>query len=145
MADKLSTLTPGMSGAELANVCNEAALIAARYKKESVYLTDFNAAMDRVVGGLEKKSKVREFDTHPVFPHMSHPVSPICPKIIEFADTHPRFPHMSHPVSTICPKLILLFSSSWPYLIGILSLTPVSPICQTPNSRHKCHWNGSFL
>ena len=121
MADKLSTLTPGMSGAELANVCNEAALIAARYKKESVYLTDFNAAMDRVVGGLEKKSKVREFDTHPVFPHMSHPVS------------------------TICPKLILLFSSSWPYLIGILSLTPVSPICQTPNSRHKCHWNGSFL
>ena len=69
MADKLSTLTPGMSGAELANVCNEAALIAARYKKESVYLTDFNAAMDRVVGGLEKKSKVREFaDTHPVSP-----------------------------------------------------------------------------
>ena len=95
MADKLSTLTPGMSGAELANVCNEAALIAARYKKESVYLTDFNAAMDRVVGGLEKKSKVREFDTHPRFPHMSHPVSPICPKLIllrEFADTHPVSP-----------------------------------------------------
>ena len=62
VAEKLSTLTPGMSGAELANVCNEAALIAARHKKESVSLTDFNAAMDRVVGGLEKKSKVRDLD-----------------------------------------------------------------------------------
>ena len=62
VAEKLSTLTPGMSGAELANVCNEAALIAARHKKESVHLTDFNAAMDRVVGGLEKKSKVRDLD-----------------------------------------------------------------------------------
>jgi len=58
VAPKLASLTPGFSGAEIANVCNEAALIAARHKKEAVSLDDFHAAMDRVIGGLEKKSKV---------------------------------------------------------------------------------------
>merc|ERR1712232_123046 len=58
LAPKLAALTPGFSGAEIANVCNEAALIAARHTKDSVEVDDFHAAMDRVIGGLEKKSKV---------------------------------------------------------------------------------------
>jgi len=58
VAQKLSTLTPGFSGAEIANIVNEGALIAARHNKDAVGLEDFHAAMDRVIGGLEKKSKV---------------------------------------------------------------------------------------
>lgn len=55
---KLARQTPGFSGADIANVCNEAALIAARGGKEKVDEDDFNAAVDRIIGGLEKKSKV---------------------------------------------------------------------------------------
>lgn len=55
---KLARQTPGFSGADIANVCNEAALIAARNGKETVDADDFNAAVDRIIGGLEKKSKV---------------------------------------------------------------------------------------
>ena len=55
---KLARQTPGFSGADIANVCNEAALIAARNGKECVNGDDFNAAVDRIIGGLEKKSKV---------------------------------------------------------------------------------------
>ncbi|KAA8495885.1 ATP-dependent zinc metalloprotease FTSH 3, mitochondrial [Porphyridium purpureum] len=58
IAKKMSTLTPGFSGADIANICNEAALIAARSRKEFVELVDFEAATDRVIGGLEKKNKV---------------------------------------------------------------------------------------
>lgn len=54
----LARQTPGFSGADIANVCNEAALIAARSKKEFVQRDDFMNAVDRIVGGLEKKSKV---------------------------------------------------------------------------------------
>jgi ATP-dependent metalloprotease FtsH len=54
----LAKQTPGFSGADIANVCNEAALIAARKNKQSIGKEDFNDAIDRVVGGLEKKSKV---------------------------------------------------------------------------------------
>jgi cell division protease FtsH len=54
----LSEMTPGFAGAEIANVCNEAALIAARRNKEEVDLDDFNYALDRVIGGLEKKNKL---------------------------------------------------------------------------------------
>lgn len=50
--------TPGFSGAAIANVCNEAALIAARHDKDAVGMQDFHDAIDRVVGGLEKKSRV---------------------------------------------------------------------------------------
>ncbi|GLI70800.1 hypothetical protein VaNZ11_015677, partial [Volvox africanus] len=57
-AERLAALTPGMSGADIANVCNEAALHAARKDKDSVDLPDFEAAIDRVIGGLEKKNKV---------------------------------------------------------------------------------------
>ncbi len=54
----LSRQTPGFSGADIANVCNEAALIAARTSKKSVTKQDFLDAVDRIVGGLEKKSKI---------------------------------------------------------------------------------------
>lgn len=56
--DLLARQTPGFSGADIANVCNEAALIAARHSKNSVGKEDFLAAIDRIVGGLEKKTKV---------------------------------------------------------------------------------------
>lgn len=55
---ELSEMTPGFAGAEIANVCNEAALIAARRNKEQVDMDDFNYALDRVIGGLEKKNKL---------------------------------------------------------------------------------------
>ena len=56
--DLLARQTPGFSGADIANVCNEAALIAARHSKNAVGKEDFLAAIDRIVGGLEKKTKV---------------------------------------------------------------------------------------
>jgi AFG3 family protein len=54
----LAEMTPGFAGADIANVCNEAALIAARRNKTQVDLDDFNYALDRVIGGLEKKNKI---------------------------------------------------------------------------------------
>lgn len=54
----LSKQTPGFSGADIANVCNEAALVAARKNKKKVYHIDFLDAVDRIVGGLEKKNKI---------------------------------------------------------------------------------------
>ena len=56
--DFLAKQTPGFSGADIANVCNEAALIAARHNKKFVTKEDFLAAVDRIIGGLEKKNKV---------------------------------------------------------------------------------------
>ena len=56
--DFLARQTPGFSGADIANVCNEAALIAARHSRSSVGIQDFLDAVDRIIGGLEKKSKV---------------------------------------------------------------------------------------
>lgn len=56
--DLLARQTAGFSGADIANVCNEAALIAARNNKKFVSLEDFNAAIDRIIGGLEKKNKI---------------------------------------------------------------------------------------
>ncbi|KAI7831166.1 peptidase family M41-domain-containing protein [Gamsiella multidivaricata] len=58
LAQKLAALTPGFSGADIHNVCNEAALIAARHNKDTVVEADFEAAIERVIVGLEKKSKV---------------------------------------------------------------------------------------
>jgi AFG3 family protein len=57
-AKKLSAQTPGFAGAEIANVCNEAALIAARRDKKFITNQDFTDAIDRVIGGLEKKNKI---------------------------------------------------------------------------------------
>lgn len=54
----LASLSPGFSGADIANICNEAALIAARKKKEAVAQEDFMEARDRIVGGLERKGKI---------------------------------------------------------------------------------------
>ena len=60
--DLLARQTPGFSGADIANVCNEAALIAARHSKNAISKQDFNNAIDRIVGGLEKKTKVMTAD-----------------------------------------------------------------------------------
>lgn len=54
----LAEMTPGFAGADIANVCNEAALVAARRNKNFVELDDFNYALDRIIGGLEKKHKL---------------------------------------------------------------------------------------
>ena len=56
--DLLAAQTPGFSGADIANICNEAALIAARHQKDKVEMEDFMSATDRIIGGLEKKSKI---------------------------------------------------------------------------------------
>ncbi|MES2386893.1 MAG: ATP-dependent zinc metalloprotease FtsH [Bacteroidota bacterium] len=55
---KIAAQTPGFAGAEIANVCNEAALIAARRNKDAIDMQDFQDAIDRVIGGLEKKNKI---------------------------------------------------------------------------------------
>ncbi|MBO5156059.1 MAG: ATP-dependent zinc metalloprotease FtsH [Prevotella sp.] len=60
--DYLARQTPGFSGADIANVCNEAALIAARHNKKTVDKQDFLDAVDRIIGGLEKKTKVMTAD-----------------------------------------------------------------------------------
>ena len=57
-SDKLASQTPGFVCADIANICNEAALVAARKDKSSVEMDDFNDAIDRIIGGLEKKNKV---------------------------------------------------------------------------------------
>ncbi|MDF7813306.1 ATP-dependent zinc metalloprotease FtsH [Hymenobacter sp. YC55] len=57
-ARRLAAQTPGFAGAEIANVCNEAALIAARRDKKMITMQDFTDAVDRVIGGLEKKNKI---------------------------------------------------------------------------------------
>ncbi|KAK9855184.1 hypothetical protein WJX84_003749 [Apatococcus fuscideae] len=56
-SERLAALTPGFAGAEIANICNEAALIAARSDKDAIGMMDFEAAVDRVIGGLEKRNK----------------------------------------------------------------------------------------
>lgn len=56
--DLMARQTPGFSGADIANVCNEAALIAARNNKQAIEMQDFLDAVDRIIGGLEKKTKV---------------------------------------------------------------------------------------
>lgn len=58
VARKMAALTPGFTGADIANVCNEAALIAARHLMPKVELTHFEQAIERVIGGLEKKTQV---------------------------------------------------------------------------------------
>jgi cell division protease FtsH len=57
-AEELAEMTPGFAGADIANICNEAALIAARKDKTAVDMIDFNYALDKEIGGLEKRNKV---------------------------------------------------------------------------------------
>jgi AFG3 family protein len=68
-ARRLSTLTPGFSGAEIANICNEAAILAARNGKLSVDTIDFEMATERVLGGVERKSLVSEEERKVVAVH----------------------------------------------------------------------------
>ena len=67
----MAALTPGFTGADIANVCNEAALIAARELAPSIIKKHFDAAIERVVAGLEKKTQVlqvtRQFILHSIF------------------------------------------------------------------------------
>jgi len=60
IAQRMASLTPGFSGADIANICNEAALIAARQRAKAVAEKHFELAVDRIVGGLEKKNKVMQ-------------------------------------------------------------------------------------
>jgi len=60
-SQRLAALTPGFAGADIANVCNEAALIAARHEGATVTMAHFESAIDRVIGGLEKKNRVKCF------------------------------------------------------------------------------------
>ena len=57
-SQRLAALTPGFAGADIANICNEAALIAARSEDAQIMIQHFEAAIDRVIGGLEQKNKV---------------------------------------------------------------------------------------
>ena len=85
LAEKLSTLTPGFSGADVANVCNEAALIAARAEAPAVEETHFELAIERVIAGLERKSRVLspEEKTTVAYHEAGHAV---CGWFLEFAD-----------------------------------------------------------
>ncbi|OWB71720.1 hypothetical protein B5S31_g1413 [[Candida] boidinii] len=82
---RLATLTPGFSGADIANCCNEAALIAARHEEEAVHLSDFEQAIERVIAGLEKKSKLLSPEEKKIvaFHEAGHA---ICGWYLEFAD-----------------------------------------------------------
>ena len=65
-SERMAALTPGFAGADIANVANEAALIAARQAKDAIGMVDFEAAVDRVIGGLEKKTKVWVLSVRPM-------------------------------------------------------------------------------
>jgi len=82
---KLAAQTPGFAGADIANVCNEAALIAARNNKREVEMPDFQDAIDRVIGGLEKKNKIISEDEKRIvaYHESGHAV---CGWFLEYAD-----------------------------------------------------------
>jgi len=84
-AEQLARLTPGFSGADIANVCNEAALVAARHGKKTIELIDFEKAIERIIGGLEKKSRIlsREELTRVAYHEAGHAV---CGWFLEHAD-----------------------------------------------------------
>lgn len=82
---KLALQTPGFAGADIANVCNEAALIAARRGKKFVEMQDFNDAIDRVIGGLEKKNKIISPDEKKIIAYHEAGHA-ICGWFLEFAD-----------------------------------------------------------
>merc|ERR1712142_302362 len=85
LAKKMAALTPGFTGADIANVCNEAALIAARDLSESIVLKHFEAAIERVVAGMEKKTNVLgpEEKKTVAYHEAGHAV---CGWFLEFAD-----------------------------------------------------------
>jgi len=69
VAQRVATLTPGMTGADIANVTNEAALRAARLGKDAVEISDFYHAIDRVIGGIEKRIVMSDHDKHMIAHH----------------------------------------------------------------------------
>ena len=85
IAKRMATLTPGFAGADIANVCNEAALIAARHQKDTVDIADFESAIERVIAGIEKKGKILTADerTCVAFHEAGHA---ICGWFLEHAD-----------------------------------------------------------
>jgi len=70
-ARRMASLTPGFSGADIANVCNEAAIIAARHDLESVGIKEFEEAVERVIGGLERKTLITPEEKRTVAYHES--------------------------------------------------------------------------
>ena len=70
-AKRLATLTPGFSGADIANLCNEAAILAARKQREFITTVEFEAASERVIAGLEKKRIISEEERRVVAIHES--------------------------------------------------------------------------
>lgn len=82
---KLAAQTPGFAGADIANVCNEAALIAARKDKKEVDIDDFQDAIDRVIGGLEKKNKLISGDEKKIVAYHESGHA-ICGWFLEYAD-----------------------------------------------------------
>ena len=105
---KLAEQTPGFAGADIANVCNEAALIAARKGKDAVDMSDFQDAIDRVIGGLEKKNKIISPDEKKIiayheaghaicgwflehaYPLLKVTIVPRGTAALGYASTHPR-------------------------------------------------------
>lgn len=85
VAEKLALLTPGFSGADIANVCNEAALRAARRSGDTVIMDDFDGAIERVIAGLERKSRVlgKEEKKTVAYHEAGHAV---CGWFLEYAD-----------------------------------------------------------
>lgn len=65
----MATLTPGMSGADISNICNEGAILAARNNQDTVMLEDFEKATERVIGGLEKKTPMTKVEKETVAYH----------------------------------------------------------------------------
>ncbi|ODV63278.1 m-AAA protease subunit YTA12, partial [Ascoidea rubescens DSM 1968] len=82
---RLATLTPGFSGADIANVCNEAALIAARKGANDVQLIHFELAIERVIGGIERKTKLLSIDEKKIVAYHEAGHA-ICGWYLEFAD-----------------------------------------------------------
>ena len=75
-SQRLAALTPGFAGADIANVCNEAALIAARSEQTQITMQHFESAIDRIIGGLEKKNKV--MGTINILTPLTKPMKLIC-------------------------------------------------------------------
>jgi AFG3 family protein len=99
-AQKLAVLTPGFSGADIANVCNEAALHAARRSSDSVEEIDFESAIDRVIAGLERKSRVLSKEEKKIIAHheAGHAV---CGWFLEHADPLLKVSIIPHGVGTL--------------------------------------------
>jgi AFG3 family protein len=100
LAQKLAVLTPGFSGADIANVCNEAALHAARRGADSIEEMDFDSAIDRVIAGLERKSRVLSKEEKNIIAHheAGHAV---CGWFLEHADPLLKVSIIPHGVGTL--------------------------------------------